>query len=177
MVITSECGSEDLGSIPNRHLGSWNEVAPQPTKISPVKVPYLHSGANAVKVTDAYSAMTQKINIKRGIDKMKYYSELTKHLYETENELRMAENKVKEETAKREAAENLKKAERAKRAKEVENAIKEANAAQTKAIKLLKDFTNDYGYFHTTYSSKNMEEKEMNPFTNFFDVLDAFLKR
>lgn len=103
---------------------------------------------------------------------MKYYSDLTKHLYDTEAALKEAEAKVKREEAEKEAAEKMKKEARSKRAKEVTEALKEANDAQAKAIKLLKEFTNDYGYFHTSYSTSDVE----NPTFDFFNILDKFLK-
>ena len=112
---------------------------------------------------------------------MKFYSELTKRLYNTEKELVEAETKVKNAEAEKIAAEKAKKAERATRAKEVEKALKEANAAQAKVIKLLKDFTKDYGYFHTSYSigeTDKTKEKEdtSNSVNSFFDLLESFLQ-
>ena len=70
---------------------------------------------------------------------MKYYSEKTQKLYNSEEELNKAEAaliKVQEE-------EKAKKDARAKRAKEVEEAYKNYK-------KLLNDFIKDYGHFHMT---------------------------
>lgn len=67
--------------------------------------------------------------------------------------------------------EKIKKETRARRAKEVEEAIKTANEAQTKANKLLRDFTKDYGYFHMSYSSEDANKESV----NFFDLLNSFL--
>jgi len=70
---------------------------------------------------------------------MKYYSEKTQKLYNSEEALIKAEaalNKAQEE-------EKAKKEVRAKRAKEVQEAFDNYK-------KLLKDFIKDYGYFHTT---------------------------
>ena len=115
---------------------------------------------------------------------MKYYSEVTKNLYETEKDLLLAETKVKEaqklEAEKREAAEKAKKAERAARAKEVEKAMKELTDAQANAIKLLKQFTKDYGYFHMSLSP-NTETNKVSTNTkevadDFLDLLNSFLK-
>ena len=86
---------------------------------------------------------------------MKFYSEVTKKLYNTAQDLLEAEKQVKEEEAKRNEAERIKKEERATRAKEVEKALKEANEAQSKAIKLINDFTKDYGFFHMSLSNKD----------------------
>ena len=116
---------------------------------------------------------------------MKYYSEITKNLYETEKDLLLAEAKVKAatqklEAEKREAAEKAKKAERAARAKEVEKAMKELTDAQANAIKLLKQFTKDYGYFHMSLSP-NTETNKVSTNTkevadDFLDLLNSFLK-
>lgn len=120
---------------------------------------------------------------------MKFYSELTKRLYNTEKELVEAETKVKNAEAEKIAAEKAKKEARAIRAKEVENAIKEAAKAQEKASTLLKNFTNDYGYFHTSYTTEDAEraEKKQKEITSkvqnvgtstiedFFDILASFL--
>ncbi len=109
---------------------------------------------------------------------MRYYSDVTKKLYDTSAALAEAERKVllaeaEKEKAEKEKAEKAKKEERAKRAKEVEDALKVANEAQSKAIKLLKDFTKDYGYFHTSYTTSDVETK---PKVDFFDILESFLK-
>lgn len=102
---------------------------------------------------------------------MRYYSDITKCLYDSAAELAQAEGKVLKEEAEKKAAEKEKKEARAKRAKEVETALKEANEAQAKAIKLLKEFTKDYGYFHTSYTTSDAEK----PALSFFDILDQFL--
>lgn len=110
---------------------------------------------------------------------MKFYSEITKRLYNTEKELNEAEMKIKTAEEEKAAAEKAKRAERATRAKEVEKALKEANAAQAKAIKLLKDFTKDYGYFHTSYSigeTDKAKEDTSNSVNSFFDLLESFLQ-
>ena len=104
---------------------------------------------------------------------MKYYSETLNKLYDTEQDLVKAEQKVKEEENKRLEKEKAMKAARATRAKEVEKALKDANDAQAKAIELLKNFTKDYGYFHMSYSPS--EELEGNKI-NFFDLLNSFLQ-
>ena len=100
---------------------------------------------------------------------MKYYSDITKKLYNTEKEALAAEVEVKKK-ADAEAQEAAK-AKRATKAKEVEAALKVANEAQQKAIQLLKDFIKDYGYFHTSYTSSN----EKNENVDFWDILHSFL--
>lgn len=73
---------------------------------------------------------------------MKYYSEKTKKLYDTTEEVVNAEKEL-------EAAEQKKQelvAKRKERAKEVEDAFAAAN-------ELLNKFIEDYGSFHTTIST------------------------
>ena len=102
---------------------------------------------------------------------MKYYSEVTKKLYNTFADLAEAEKAVKKAEAKKNEAEEKKKAERTARAKEVEKALKASNEAQQKAIKMLKEFIHDYGYFHTSYTTDDVDNVK----ANFFDILDNFL--
>ncbi len=85
---------------------------------------------------------------------MKYYSELTKKIYDSENELLEAEKALTESKDKRAA-----------RAKEVEEALKVAREAQKKANDLLSAFVKDYGSFKTTM-------KGTDPFFwDWFDLL------
>lgn len=70
---------------------------------------------------------------------MKYYSETLNKVFDTEDELKTAE----EEHEKKYAVQLKKKEERAERAKEVEKAYKEYR-------KLLNAFIKDYGYYHQT---------------------------
>lgn len=114
---------------------------------------------------------------------MRYYSDVTKKVYNTEKELVEAEAKIKAETEAKARAEKVKTEQRATRAKEVEAALKEANKARNKAVKLLQDFTRDYGYFHMTYcldetDQNDQEESVSSRFTSrsFLDILNEFLK-
>lgn len=77
---------------------------------------------------------------------MKYFSELTKRVYETVEELEAAE-KVEQEKLDAEAA---KKAKRAEKAKEVEQALADVNAAYKHYTEVLEAFCKDYGAYHTT---------------------------
>ena len=81
---------------------------------------------------------------------MKYYSDQTKQLYETENALITAEKAFAEAQKKEEE----KKQERTARAKEIEDAFKAANDARLHAQELLNAFTKDYGSFHMTFKDK-----------------------
>ena len=91
--------------------------------------------------------------------KIKYYSELTKKLYDTQEDLQKAEITLTKS-----------KADRAERAKEVEKALKEATEASKKANKLLQEFVKDYGSFKTTIKDEDVDTNSI-----FWDVFDKFL--
>ena len=109
---------------------------------------------------------------------MKYYSELTNTLYDSEQALTEAETELKKIEERKRAEEKLKKETRAKRAKEVEEALKVANEAQTKAITLLKAFIKDYGYFHASYTTDDVDNNLVSSKVSdtFSDLLNTFLK-
>ena len=90
---------------------------------------------------------------------MKFYSELTKKLYDTQEDLQKAEITLTKS-----------KADRAERAKEVEKALREANEASKKANKLLQEFVKDYGSFKTTIKDENVDANSI-----FWDVFDKFI--
>lgn len=90
---------------------------------------------------------------------MKYYSQITKDLYDTKEALIEAE--VEATKAK---------SDRAEKAKEVTQLLKEANEAQKKANAALKEFIKEYGSFKTTIKDDDMEVKY-----NFWDMFDKFL--
>lgn len=89
---------------------------------------------------------------------MKYYSEITKNLYDSIEALEEAEMKVKQaEEAARKAKEEEEmkakviKAERAEAAKEVEEAFRNYN-------RLLNDFCRKYGPFHMTFTNEDFND-------------------
>ena len=71
---------------------------------------------------------------------MKYYSEITKNVYDSEEECLEAEAKVKE----KEDEAKKKEAEKKQREEEVEKAFEEALAAYDRAEELLAKFNEDY---------------------------------
>lgn len=77
---------------------------------------------------------------------MKYYSEITKKVYNTEDELRAAEKAEKD----KDATEQKKREKRKADAKEVEAAIKAANEAYDRANTKIDEFIDKYGSFHMT---------------------------
>ena len=98
---------------------------------------------------------------------MKYYSEDLKRLFDNEDELTKAEAEAKEVALAKETKEKQLREERASRAKEVEEALKAARDAEKKANKLMNDFVNDYGSFHTTIKDY------FNPFGWFWNWLNS----
>ena len=84
---------------------------------------------------------------------MKFYSDITKNLYDTQEELTKAEKAEADKKAKAEIAQK----ERSTRAKEVEAAYKNAN-------ELMEKFIKDYGSFHTTFD-------DTRPYKSLFDFL------
>lgn len=103
---------------------------------------------------------------------MKYYSEVLKKLYETQEDLVKAETNYKTAQVEKIAKEKAAKERRAARAKEVETALKELDLAKVKANKLLTQFVEDYGYFHTSYAlDKVKDPKDMDT------TVDDFVKR
>lgn len=96
---------------------------------------------------------------------MKYYSDLTRKLYETAEELNKAETAVVKAEQERKAALEKKQAEQAKlkeqraaRAQEVTEAIRVRDEAQKKVNELINNFVKDYGSYHYTWSSDFIDD-------------------
>lgn len=96
---------------------------------------------------------------------MKYYSELTREVYDTEKELKEAEIEVTKS-----------KADRAEEAKEVTEAIKAANEATKKATDLLSKFVKKYGNFKMTLKDDDLDVRSFSSLFNdyFVDLFDKF---
>lgn len=92
---------------------------------------------------------------------MKYYSTVTKTLYDSEKELQEAESTFALEKSKKEAE----KEERAKLAKEVQDAYVKAEEAHKAADEKLREFCKKYGAYHATLSK---------PMTSMYDLWDFF---
>lgn len=90
---------------------------------------------------------------------MKYYSEITKKLYDSKDEL------VKAEVEATKA-----KSDRAEKAKEVTELIKKANEATKAAEKALSEFIKEYGSFKTTIKSEDTDTR-----SNFWDLFDRLM--
>ena len=99
---------------------------------------------------------------------MKYYSEMTDKVYETQEECEKAEEalvaKQKAEEEKQLALKN----EREARSKEVVEAFKKAREAETEAQRLLKEFVKDYGSFHMSYNGKCSVPSMLDVLNDFF---------
>lgn len=80
---------------------------------------------------------------------MRYYSDITKCIYDTKEECQKAEETKKAQALKeKEASEK-----RAARAKEVEAAYHAAVEASQKYEEMLNEFLNEFGSFHMTWSN------------------------
>ena len=112
---------------------------------------------------------------------MKYYSDVTNSLYDSEKACLEAELKVKEkenrekilrERAAREAKEKQEKlaAERKARAAEVEEARKAADTACAKYAELLEAFCRDYHTFHLSLTGEDAK-KAIPTLFDFFPFL------
>ena len=99
---------------------------------------------------------------------MKYYSEMLNEIFDTEEELCKAEEKVKTVKAEKERKVKELKEERAKRAKEVESAQAKAVEAIKYYRELLSDFCEDYGSFHMTLDNNYPVKDFMEIFRSLF---------
>ena len=106
---------------------------------------------------------------------MKFYSEITKKLYDTEADLNDAESTIKKAECEKKARETKLKNERAARAKVVDAAFEDYRKAKEIAKKkysdandLLDAFVKDYGTYHVSISEKN---KRADNFDELFSEL------
>lgn len=90
---------------------------------------------------------------------MKYFSEITKKLYDSKDDL------VKAEVEATKA-----KTDRATKAKEVTELIKKANEATKIANKALTDFVKEYGSFKTTIKDDDVDVR-----TDFWSLFDRLM--
>ena len=100
---------------------------------------------------------------------MKILSEKTNKYYATVDECLAAEKAFDEAAAKKKAEEEKLNATRKERANEVENAYKVSIEANKHYRELLDAFVKDYGSFHMTVHTGNL-----NPFDSFSHFFDTF---
>lgn len=110
-------------------------------------------------------------NCQQEDNKMKYYSEKTKKIYDSEEELRLDEEKVCE-AEKRESA--MKK-ERADAAKIVEEKYENKLKADKEYLDSLNDFCKRFGTYHTTYTSKNIPSSNADILSNLLGFVSDFI--
>lgn len=97
---------------------------------------------------------------------MKYWSEVTKKLYDTEMDLAAAEAVAKKADAEKEAKSKA----RAARAKEVEDAYRAVMEANKHYNELKDKFVEDYGSFHMTITSKTPLQSKPDIFDMLFNL-------
>lgn len=108
---------------------------------------------------------------------MRYYSDVTKSMYNTEKELVAAEQQVKVEEAKKARAAEEEKArkdkmaaERKARAAEVEEARKAMTIAQKNYQQKLEQFVQTYGTYHLSLNGEDAEAATH----SLFDIFNPF---
>lgn len=108
---------------------------------------------------------------------MKYYSEVTKQMYDTEQDLLAAEQKIKEAEEKVAEKKRRLKEEKAARTKEMNQAFDDLAAARKRVNDLLLKYTQDYGYFSSDNGDLKAAKKSVskNPTNDWFDTLTSFL--
>ena len=84
---------------------------------------------------------------------MKFYSEDLNKLFDSEKELKEAEAAKAAAEAEAKAKKEALTKERKARAEVIEDLLKQRKALDKKIHEALKDFTKDYGSFHTSYSN------------------------
>lgn len=95
---------------------------------------------------------------------MKYYSERLKKLFETEDELVQAEQKLDAEESERQKIKEIK----IERLKEIEDAYKAVEDATSKYNVLVNKFIQDYGYYHRSDSRIIVPKSFYEFFLNYF---------
>lgn len=98
---------------------------------------------------------------------MKYYSEETKKMYNSEKECADATTAFLKEKEQAEAEAKAKKEKRSERAKEVELAREKMRDAQKNYADVLNQFVKDYGTYH--WSTSSVEELPL--CLSLFDLL------
>ena len=98
---------------------------------------------------------------------MKFYSEITKKIYDSEKDCVEAEAAILKQRKAEEEAAAKKSQERKARAEAIDASYEKMLAAQKEYSQLVSEFVKDYGSYHKTYS-KLSEPLEF-PFSIFFE--------
>ena len=131
-------------------VSRWQNPYTPPWDIGVMVTYVLAKDRSRVQISYVPPTVRKKYTKQRGVYYMKYYSEDLKRLFDNEDELTKAEAEAKKVALAKETKEKQLREERATRAKEVEDALKAARDAEKKANKLMNNFVQDYGSFHTT---------------------------
>lgn len=99
---------------------------------------------------------------------MRYYSDLLKKVFDSEDACVAAEDKYLTEMEAKDAREKELREKRKERAKEVEDALKAVTEAQKKFVDLKREFIKDYGSWHVSFSTNG-------DISSFFDDLFSLL--
>lgn len=105
---------------------------------------------------------------------MRYYSDITKKFYDTQDECVKAEAEAKQKADKEKYEKEKAVAERKARAQEVEDARKAMVAAQSKYRELLEAFIKTYGSYHLSLNDKDAEAVKHSLFDIFNPLLFDF---
>lgn len=98
---------------------------------------------------------------------MKYYSDIFRKLFDTEEELNKAEADYKAKKEQEVAEKERLSKERATRAKEIEDAYIALNDAKQHYLELRNKFIKDFGSYHVSYTTKT-------PTGALNDMIDLF---
>ena len=92
---------------------------------------------------------------------MKYYSEVTKKIYDSVNELKTAEDEIQNKANARK-----------KDAEVVEKAFNNYHTARVEYEKALKDFCDKYGSYHRTIKVDDSDIESANDFSSLRDLVN-----
>ncbi len=101
---------------------------------------------------------------------MRYYSEITKKFYDSEQDCCAAETKFTEEKKRQELETKKKEAQRKDDAKIVNDAYAALKEAEKKYLQERNNFIEKYGYYHCSYSSKD-GNSIVDFFSDFFNLI------
>lgn len=100
---------------------------------------------------------------------MKYYSDITKQLYDNEKSCADAEARFLQKKKAEEEAATKKSQERKARAEAIDLSYERLQAAQKEYTTLVTEFVRDYGAYHKTYSNVGNDDSLNSLFSVFFN--------
>lgn len=96
---------------------------------------------------------------------MKFYSDLTKKLYDSAEACKKAEDEQKKALEEQQTKAKVEQEEKKAMAQEITKAFEEMRTAQKKYDELRSEFIKRWGYYHVSYSDASMKT----PFSIFED--------